>query len=87
MKGQRRAQRPLCAEQCQHLRDPLLAEFDLLLAAGLAPRWGHIQTAPAAALLGLNLRQIRYRIARLNITVGGDTDAACDTSPHEPTDR
>ena len=41
----------------------------------------------AAALLGLNLRQIRYRIARLNITVGGDTDAACDTSPHEPTDR
>ena len=41
----------------------------------------------AAALLGLNLRQLRYRIARLNITVGGDTDAACDTSPHEPTDR
>ena len=35
MKGQRRAQRPLCAEQCQHLRDTLLAEFDLLLAAGL----------------------------------------------------
>lgn len=26
-----------------------------LLAAGLAPRWGHIQTAPAAALLGLSL--------------------------------
>ena len=27
----------------------------LLLTAGLAPRWGHIQTAPAAALLGLAL--------------------------------
>lgn len=27
----------------------------ILLAAGLAPRWGHIQTAPAAALLGLAL--------------------------------
>lgn len=26
-----------------------------LLAAGLAPRWGHVQTAPAAALLGLAL--------------------------------
>ena len=32
----------------------LLALLSLLIA-GLAPRWGHVQTAPAAALLGLSL--------------------------------
>lgn len=32
----------------------LLALLSLLIA-GLAPRWGHVQTAPAAALLGLAL--------------------------------
>ncbi len=33
----------------------------------------------AAARLGLSLRQIRYRIARLNIEVPNDHDAAADT--------
>lgn len=41
----------------------------------------------AAALLGLNLRQMRYRIARLNIQVGGtdsDTSDASHDDPSEP---
>ena len=32
-----------------------LLAFLTLIIAGLAPRWGHVQTAPAAALLGLSL--------------------------------
>lgn len=36
------------------LASALLA-FISLLIAGLAPRWGHVQTAPAAALLSLSL--------------------------------
>ena len=32
-----------------------LLAFFTLLVAGLSPRWGHVQTAPAAALLGLAL--------------------------------
>lgn len=41
-------------------------------------RTGFNRTA-AAALLGLNLRQIRYRIARLNILVPGSPEAADDS--------
>ena len=35
----------------------------------------------AAALLGLNLRQMRYRIARLGISVGGTPDSTDTDEP------
>lgn len=42
---------------------------------------GFNRTATAARL-GISLRQIRYRIARLNITASHDSDA---TDPSDPT--
>ncbi len=35
----------------------------------------------AAARLGLNLRQMRYRIERLNIPIGPEADHDDDTAP------
>ena len=69
----------LPADLQQHLDEQ---EKVILLQALHATRGN--RTA-AAALLGLNLRQMRYRIARLNITVGGDASDAdpASESPHQ----
>jgi two-component system response regulator PilR (NtrC family) len=44
---------------------------------------GFNRTATAARL-GISLRQIRYRIARLNITAPHDSDSADSTAPLPP---
>jgi two-component system response regulator PilR (NtrC family) len=54
-----------------------LQERDILIKA--LQETGFNRTA-AAARLGLSLRQIRYRIARLNIDMPQDHDAAPDAS-------
>jgi two-component system, NtrC family, response regulator PilR len=72
----------LPADLQRHLDDQ---ERDILVRALQETRGN--RTA-AAARLGLNLRQMRYRIARLGITVGGTPEAAdgdepqSDTPPH-----
>jgi len=75
---------PLPCDLQQHLDEQERA----ILVRALQETRGN-RTA-AAALLGLNLRQIRYRIARLAICVGGPSDApdgedAPDTCPPSET--
>ena len=57
-----------------NLQDYLDLQERSILSKVLAEH-GFNRTA-AAAQLGLSLRQIRYRIARLNIVTPGDDDAA-----------
>ncbi|MDZ4162489.1 MAG: sigma-54 dependent transcriptional regulator [Burkholderiales bacterium] len=65
------------AELPSDLQQHLDEQERAVLCQALAATHGN-RTA-AAALLGLNLRQIRYRIGRLNIQVGGN-DANNDTN-------
>ncbi len=64
-------QEPLPTDLARHLDE---IERDILTRALEAH--GFNRTA-AGASLGLSLRQMRYRMARLNVTVGGDA-SACD---------
>lgn len=71
--------RTLPSDLQQHLDE---VERDILVQA-LAETRGN--RTVAAARLGLNLRQIRYRIARLAIDVGNTGNAACmDEDPDTP---
>ena len=68
----RPAEVPLPSDLAAYLDE---VERDILLRA--LERYRFNRTA-AGASLGLSLRQMRYRMARLNVSVGGGSDTVFD---------